>query len=380
MTQLFRYLLAFGLTWLLLGGIFSYAQHSDDTDFDVSQAIVEFFETPQPEAQLNPSELTELPYSVTYIRDVAEAAFSRDVERLLQTVQATDADAFIDAIEYDERSSFAEAILTAMKHDQKAGGNLKLISILEGYLDDEGWFLRSIAGSILSHVYMTQSELLVSAGYVQDAIDIIPSELSPETTYARLVAAEGAMSLHAIQGNPVFLLEAARIQKRTRQSIGKEINRYELMTNFIYALNEDRDFSGAAEIAELLIAEPVPDNAVPGLAETYMAETYNALAQYMRALSLSENARLNATHPVILRRSRRAYLIALAGLGRETEARNWMVEWGLDHDQIELLTEVVNPDVLYAEALLAMNRGDTKLWSDLLKRWTSFICTSAQRF
>lgn len=378
MIKLFRYLIAVGLTCLLLDGIFSYAQETDEVSVDISQRIVNFFEVAEPTNPSETSALMELPYSVTYTRDVVEAVFHRDVNRLSETVQAIEPDSFQDVIEFDELAWFSEALLIAMKEDQGSDKNTRLIEVLEEHLDHERWFLSSIAGSLLSHVYMTQNDFLISAGYIEDAINIIPSELSPETTFARLSASDRAMALHGVQGNPAFMLEAPRIQKQTKQRLGEEINRYEMMTNFIYALNQDRDFSGAAEIAKLLVKEVKPDNAVPGLAETYMAETYNALGQYGMALSLAETALSEATHPVISQRVRRPKMIAFAGLGRESKAREWMKEWGWDYDRSALLNTVTNRDVLYAEALLAMHRGETELSVALTKRWADLQINRVQ--
>jgi signal transduction histidine kinase len=373
-TSLFRYLLALGLICLSLDWTVAYA---DDPD-DISQDVIDFFDTVGMVEPDISADTINLPQSVTSIREIVEATAMVDEKRLQTALTELQGSTFAKTEQGATILDFGRALETALQAEAEASEADPLSETLEGFLSQDDWYIRSIAGSLLSHVQLTQNNFLVSARYVENAMDIIPSDLSDETTYARLLASEAAMALHGVQGNPAFMLDAARVQSETKHQLGETINRYELMTNFVYALNRDRDFAGAARVANMLLLEPQPDNAVAGLSETYMAETYNALGQYRRALTLSETAISAAQHPVIAQRARRPYLIALAGLGRENAARARMREWGWAVDRDALLTTKSNDAVLYAEALLAMHRDETQLSIDLMKRWADLQIDSVQ--
>ncbi|MGB6318001.1 MAG: HAMP domain-containing sensor histidine kinase [Litorimonas sp.] len=181
------------------------------------------------------------------------------------------------------------------------------------------------------------------------------------------------MIMHGFQGNPEFMLQSAKTLRAAKASFGQPINRYELMTNFVYTLNRARDFEGAANVAELLVNEPKPDDIVVGLAELYMATTYNEIGIYENAQSLSRLALQEATHPVVENSANLQLAVALSGLGLEDAARTHMASLGWDYTPQDLLSSVDEQTALHAESLLAMHRGETAYALALMKRRSDIL-------
>lgn len=329
--------------------------------------IVEFF-TVEPSSDLVvPSGLETDEPQVEILTDVVEAVVNADVERLQARLQREPAAGQALTAEQRIALSFAESVRNVLVSDPE-GRSARMIELLEGFEFDNNWYVDSVAESLLAFQYVTQGNFLVAARHADMAMALIPSELSAKALDARLRASEAAMLLHGYQGNPGFLLESAKILRETKQTLGQDINRYELMTNFVYTLNRARDFEGAARIAEMLINEPKPEDVVTGLAESYMASTFNETGEYERARSLSRYAMEASTHPVIQNNAGMEYAVALSGLGLEDQADAHMQSIGMSHTPEELLTSVRYQAIIHAEALLAMHRGETAYALALMKR------------
>jgi len=367
------------LALIVIFGAWTPAAADDSTV--TADAIMAFLTEPAPSQRDPLLQIERNSAAVHLMGEVVEAVVNVDFERLdtaLKNIEAIDGnrdDVWQNTVE------FARDVLAASREDADPDSptGSALLDYLERYDASDDWYINSIVQSLAAYTYITRNQSLIAARHVRDAMELIPTELSEYATDARLRSSEVSMVLHGMQGNPDFLLEAARLQRNIKAEIGEPFNRYELMTNFVYTLNRVRDFEGAAKVAELLVQEDRPADSLPGLAEGYMAETFNELQDYDRARQLSERSLSLSEHAVVGKRAKYMLVVALAGLGLEDEAHAIMDEQGWDHDHDALLTQINAQAVLHAEALLAMHRSDPKFALSLMKRRTDILVQRVQR-
>ncbi len=345
-----------------------------------TDSVLQFFE--QTRALPAPDQVQKVEIesrSVALMDDVIESVANNDVERLSAAIKKARSLQGVNESDWPTALRLAEGVLEALNSTTESRNSDQLLQFLDDFDAQGDWYVQSLAQSISGYIFITRNQLLVAARYIDDAMQLIPTELSDRVTNARLRTSDISMILHGAQGNPQFLLEAAKVQRDVKAEIGETINRYELMTNFVFTLNRVRDFEGAAKIAELLVQEDRPEDSLPGLAEGYMAETFNELHDYARARQLSERALSLSEYPVVVTRANYMLVVALAGLGREDEAHAIMDEQGWDHDHDALLTQINAQAILHAEALFAMHRSDPKFALSLMKRRTDLLVQRVQR-
>lgn len=345
-----------------------------------TDSVLQFFEQTQTLPAADQVQKVEIESrSVALMDDVIESVANNDVERLSAAIKKARGLQGVNESDWPTALRLAEGVLEALNSTTESRNSDQLLQFLDDFDAQGNWYVQSLAQSISGYIFITRNQLLVAARYIDDAMQLIPTELSDRVTNARLRTSDISMILHGAQGNPQFLLEAAKVQRDVKAEIGETINRYELMTNFVFTLNRVRDFEGAAKIAELLVLEDRPEDSLPGLAEGYMAETFNELHDYARARQLSERALALSEYPVVVTRANYMLVVALAGLGREDEAHAIMDEQGWDHDHDGLLTQINAQAILHAEALLAMHRSDPKFALSLMKRRTDLLVQRVQR-
>ncbi|MEM7729187.1 MAG: HAMP domain-containing sensor histidine kinase [Pseudomonadota bacterium] len=313
---------------------------------------------------------------VDLVTEVVEALSSSDADRLVGYLANDSARLQADR-DWLLAVTWANGVAAAMQ-DTRDTSTDPVIVFLESYDYGENWYLNSVSEGLQAFRHFTKKNYLISAQHVDAAMSIIPTELSARALHARLTASKAAMLLYAFQGNPEFLLQAAIVLKETLATQGQPIDRYELMTNFVTTLNRARDYESAAMVAELLLDEPKPANAFPGLAESYMAVTFNEIGEHERARDLSAYALNASSHRVVTQTANLEHIVALAGLGRETAARREMAALGWNYSPHELLNTVNEQAVLHAEALLAMHRGETAFALALMKRRADKLVTRVQ--
>jgi signal transduction histidine kinase len=315
---------------------------------------------------------------VNLIQETSESLFIFDADRLLEAIATAKKADISDDKNWEQTVEFAEDLYDVMANSDDDTRKENIIQYLEGFSADADWFLSSVSKSLTAFLYMSRNQLLVGTERVNSAMKIIPSELSPKVTSARILASDIAMVLHGLQGKPDFMLDAAKLQKQAKASIGETIDRYELLTNFVYSLNRARDYKSAAKIAELLILETRPDTAVSGVSEAYMAATFNEISDYSRAENLARISIESTAHAAIKQRGNLELLVALAGQGEKDAAEALMVEREWKHPPADLLSTVSNQSILHAEALLAMHRDESPYALSLMKRRADLLINQVQ--
>lgn len=371
MIKLLGYLCLTGVALHCVSGI-AHANSAQTT----GDAIVEFLIQPTPSLSkpLAPSEADAAIVDLT--ETLGEAMFTSDPSRLAHAIDAAKSN--MSDPDWMQTRVYANDVLTLLKIDDDEIRKVRLIEFFDGYDADENWYLRSISDSLSAFLHLSTNQLLVGTERAKTAMEAIPSELSAQVTSARVLASEAAMVLHGLQGNPDFMLEAASLQQTAKATIGEEIDRFELMTNFVFALNRARDYESAAQVAELLLLEPRPENATPGVSEAYMAATFNEIGNYNRAEALARTSIETTKHTAIERRGNLELLVALSGQGKKAAAQDLMAAREWKHNPADLLSTVSNQSILHAEALLAMHRDESPYALALMKRRADIVINQVQ--
>lgn len=344
----------------------------------IGDEIVAFLTQQQPAlpATLSPSNVDTA--TIYLIDEVAQSLFTSDTDRLFGAVSSAKKQRFENDPEWLKTVRFSQGIADIVSNSPATNRNKTLIEFLDTFDPEGDWFLQSVAASLGSFFYVSSNQILVATERADEAIQVVPNQLSAKVTSARVFASGAAITIHALQGNPELMLDAARLQTSSKTAMGETVNRYELMTNFVFALNRARQYAAAAQVAELLIKEPMPDDSIVGLSEAYMAATFNELNSYARAETLARAALNGADHPVVDRRGSLELLVALSGLGKKAEAENLMSSRNWKYSPKDLLETVDNQSVIQAEVLLAMNRGEEQYALALMKRRTDLLINQVQ--
>jgi len=369
--KFFRYLCLAGLALQGLSGV-AYAGSAQVT----SDSIVEFLTQPMSSLSepLAPSETDAAIVNLT--ETLGEAMFTSSPARLSDALSATNLN--ISDPDWLQTRDYANDVLVLLKIADDAKRKDSLIEFFDSYDANENWYLKSISGSLSAFLHLSTNQLLVGTERTKTAMEAIPSELSAQVTSARILASEASMVLHGLQGNPDFMLDAAILQRSAKATIGERLDRFELMTNFIFALNRARNYEGAAQVAELLLLEPRRKNATPGVSEAYMAATFNEIGHYNRAEILARDSIETTKHTAIERRGNLELLVALAGQGKKSAAEDIMNARDWKYAPAELLESVDDQSILHAEALLAMHRDESPYALSLMKRRADLLINQVQ--
>ncbi|MGJ8560447.1 MAG: sensor histidine kinase [Litorimonas sp.] len=344
----------------------------------IGDEIVTFLTQQQPAApsSLAPSKIEGA--TVHLIDEVAQSLFTSDSDRLFAAVSAAKQHNYDNNPEWLKTVDFTQGIADIITNSPTQDHTKNLIEYLDTFDPEGDWFLQSVSTSLASFFYVSSNQVLVATERADEAIKVVPSQLSAKVTTARIFASDSAIAIHALQGNPELMLNAARLQATARAEIGETVNRYELMTNFVFALNRARQYESAAQVAELLINEPMPEDNIVGLSEAYMASTFNELNNYAKAETLALAALQGSDHPVVDRRGSLELLVALSGLGKKAAAEQLMVSRGWKYSRDALLATVDNQSILHAEVLLAMHRDEQAYALALMKRRTDLLINQVQ--
>lgn len=348
------------------------------SEASISVAIVDFLNTSSFELPTEAAFSAESDPVVSLMSIVVEAVVNSDAQSLSNSIDAiANNDVPLDVSDAPILN-FAQDTLALLETISPEARSERLLEHFSKFSAGNNWYTASVASSLSAFLYASRGELIVAGQQIDLAMDRIPSELSARATIARLHASEAAMILHGVQGNPAFMLDAAKVLGQAKTDLGQTMNRHELITNFIFVLNRTRDFEGAARVAALLDNQEAPETVIAGLAEVYAAQTHNELAEYGLARTFADAALTLSDHRAVTTRAQYELSVAYAGLDMSQEARALMSSNGWDYDQDTLLSTVNEEAVLHAAALLARNDGKTSDALALMKRRTDLLVARVQ--
>ncbi len=275
--------------------------------------------------------------------------------------------------------NLSDELLTLYRSDQDSVSSDQISGLLSRYQETDDWYVNSVVLSLRGEISITRNDFLVAARQVDEATSLIPESFEASATHARIKASKAAIMLHGIQGNPDYMLEAARTERDMLAALNETPDEYDLITNFIYAFNQRRDFESALQVGEMLSGRTAPDGYPTGMAEVYLAQTHIELGNYARAQQLVDFGETEGIHPVAALRGRVMLASALAGQGRVSEARKITNELGWEGADNADRTKGRYPLLLHTEALIARAEGDHDRALVLMKRRGDTIVANLQR-
>ena len=134
MTSLFRYLLALGLICLSLDWTVAHAEDPHD----ISQDVIDFFDTVGMVEPDIAADTIDLPESVTSVREIVEATAMVDEQRLQSALTGLQNSSFSTTERGATILEFGQALATALQAEAGESGTDPLSETLEGFLGEIG--------------------------------------------------------------------------------------------------------------------------------------------------------------------------------------------------------------------------------------------------
>lgn len=239
-------------------------------------------------------------------------------------------------------------------HFNNIGSNYpKLVRLLESYSNDKDWLVSFHSKRLLSilHTHSYKNSLALQSA--QEALDLIPNNISEEAIESRILATELLAYLQNLSANKNLALVNTKRLIDLKLEANQPIDGIELINNLMFSLNEWRDYETRLELAKTLKRlENRFGSSTPGLSSTHIARIYNDIGNYQAAFVAAEEALADANIDAINRIATVQLATANAGLGNVKKAK----------ELLQSVEDKVNPNdatLSYAKALLALKEGNT---------------------
>ena len=170
-----------------------------------------------------------------------------------------------------------------------------------------------------THSFKNGSALRVA----QEALDIIPNDLSSEAVESRIFAIELLAFLQNVTANKDLALYNTQRLINLKLEANQPIDGIELINNLMFSLNEWREYETRLELAKTLKRlEDKFGSTTPGLSSTHIARINNDIGNYKEAKIAAQEALDEANINSIKRIASIQLATAHAGLGNTIEAKN----------------------------------------------------------
>ncbi len=209
-----------------------------------------------------------------------------------------------------------ENILTGAKN------NIKLNRALEEAISGDDWFVACNAWLLKSLQSLFSQEPNLSLQEVQEAINLIPNEISTYVTDAKINTLSISTALNNFLLNPELAIENTAELIQLKQEAGYSVAGSSLLNNLLYSLSKWRENQISSLIAQsLLEMEKQVGSTTPGLTELRVAQLYDRQGMFEQSLELSRTG-LKTTKIQSLEQSLRLLEVnALIALGSAEEAQ-----------------------------------------------------------
>ncbi len=246
---------------------------------------------------------------------------------------------------------------------QKVGANyFQLTELLEKLSNNNDWLVKFHAKRLLSIVHTHSFKNGSALRVAQEALDIIPNDLSSEAVESRIFAIELLAFLQNVTANKDLALYNTQRLINLKLEANQPIDGIELINNLMFSLNEWREYETRLELAKTLKRlEDKFGSTTPGLSSTHIARINNDIGNYKEAKIAAQEALDEANINSIKRIASIQLATAHAGLGNTIEAKNLL-------SSIEEKINQNNASVIYANALIALQEGKTKKALSLLNQ------------
>jgi len=230
----------------------------------------------------------------------------------------------------------------------------QLVKALEVYSNNPDWLVSFHAKRLLSFVHTLSLKNGLALRTAQEAVDVIPNDLSSEAAESRIFAVELLAYLQNITLNKDLALYNTQRLIDLKLEAGQPIDGIELLSNLMHSLNEWREYDTRLEIAQTLKRlETKFGSTTPGLSSTHIARINIDIGNYEAARVAAEEARNEAKIDAIKRIATVQLATAYAGLDNTKKAKALL-------ESVRNEINLNDSSVVYAYALIALKEGEVE--------------------
>lgn len=286
------------------------------------------------------------------INQIVEVLTSGDEVRFQKALEDYKALIASTNLETDKRILSLFENYSKLNDINKVGSNYEAKRDFLLSLDTESnWHVKFQSKRLLSlvHSYARKSDLALKTA--QDALDLIPNELTDEAINSRIVATELIAYLQNLKLNKDLALINTQRLIDLKLEAGQTIDGIELINNLMYSLTAWRDNEARLELAQTLKRlEDKYGSTTPGLSNIHISRVYVDIGEYEKAIPAARAA-INESNLDTLQNIAKINLAtAYAGLGDTNRARNILST--LPEQARASLT------IPYAETVIALKEGN----------------------
>lgn len=192
----------------------------------------------------------------------------------------------------------------------------EITDYLNSISTDEHWLVQFYALRLLSIKHSHMEKKSTALQVAEEALSLIPNEISPETVSARVTATELIAYLQNLQRNKDLALLNTQRLIDLKLEAESPIDGIELINNLMYVFSAWRDNEVRLELAQTLVRlENKYGSTTPGLSNLHVSSIYIDIGEYEKAISPSNDAVKNAVHQNIKHMANLNLAAAYAGLG-----------------------------------------------------------------
>jgi signal transduction histidine kinase/FixJ family two-component response regulator len=187
----------------------------------------------------------------------------------------------------------------------------------------EHWLVRFHAKRLLSVTHTHKQNNALALQVAEDALALIPNEISEEATHTRISATSLIAYLQNLQFNKELALENTQKLIDLKLEAGKEIDGIELLNNLMYSHNAWRDNEVRLDLVQTLIRmEEKYGATTPGLSYLHASGVFIDVERYEDAKTSALAAISRVRHETLRMAAKLNLATAHAGLGQTIQARD----------------------------------------------------------
>jgi len=250
-----------------------------------------------------------------------------------------------------------------------------LTQVLEPYTENPDWFVAANAWHILSSANNYNRDLNTALQDAITALSLIPNELSPEVSEMRIKLTETLAFLYARLRNPKLATANTARLIELQKAYGQPVDGAMHLNNLVYVFSHWRDHETAEKLAQTLLKNESSTVAgLPGLVQMRIAQTKNEQYEFAGALKTSRDGLSIVKNPSIQEGLKITEIVALAGSGDVETAELYLKEFEDNIADKESISDAMFASILHAKALIAFDKGETRLGQKLMtQRMDQFI-------
>lgn len=310
----------------------SYAQSNVITDENAKSAI-ELSKVIQEEYlltdnitsldQLHINNLSQIE-KLRYVRQFAHGAITLsnklDKEEILKSYKAAVETAGLkrDRDVYNLHRSFLETVDLSSPTKNTS----QLVDELETATKNKDWFVANNAWLLKSILSSYNNNFNIALQQAHEAYELIPEEISPHVTDARILTLVHTTYLNNLLLDPDLAIQNTAELITQKQLAGYPIDGSSLLNNLLYSLSKWREYEVSTVLSQAVLdIESKVGSNTPGLTELRVAQLFDRQGKFENALNYAR-AGLQVTEIQSLKEPLQFLEInALSGLGSINEAR-----------------------------------------------------------